>query len=88
MKDQHITLEIIKSSQVPSSQVLDCDQFNDSVLSVVECDEIICALCKRGEDEVIVRKCEYCQWNKCIQCEGMVEAIGRELPGVIQHPPP
>ena len=78
MKDQHITVEIIKSSQVPSSQVLDCDQFNDSVLSVVECEEVICALCKRGEDDIIIRKCDYCHCNKCIQCDGRVEAIESE----------
>ena len=81
MQDQHITVEIIPSSQVPSSQfpssqLIDCDLHNGSVLlgNDIELDEVICALCKRGEDEVIVRKCEYCQWNKCIQCEGMVEA--------------
>ena len=78
MQDHHITVEIIPSSQVPSSQVLDCDPLNESVLSVVEYNEVICALCKRGEDEIIVRKCEYCQWNKCIQCEGMVEATEGE----------
>ena len=85
MRDQHITVEIIPSSQVPSSQfpssqLIDCDQHNGSVLlgNDIELDEVICALCKRGEDDIIIRKCDYCHCNKCIQCEGMVEAIEGE----------